>query len=181
MLITFSEEYRSQQKSLHLNPMYGVASTAFAPIISKLIIKNKIKTLSDYGAGKMRLYKSLSKEAIEYLEEYYPYDPAFPEYGVPQSAELVCCIDVLEHIEPEYLDNVLLDLSNIVNKLGYFTIHLEAAVKVLPDGRNAHLIQESVSWWIAKLINHFDINYLSLHNVMGKGFCVIVTPKNKVI
>ena len=53
--------------------------------------------------------------------KYYPYDPVFPEYGEPKEADLVCCIDVLEHIEPPYLKNVLQDLSKITNKIGFFT------------------------------------------------------------
>ena len=52
--------------------------------------------------------------------EYYPFDPAFEEYGEPQPADLVCCIDVLEHIEPEKLENVLLELSKITLNFGFF-------------------------------------------------------------
>jgi len=47
-----------------------------------------------------------------------PYDPVFPEYGEPRPADLVCCIDVLEHIEPDLVDNVILELARVTTNLG---------------------------------------------------------------
>ena len=111
--------------------------------------------------------------------EYQPYDPAFPGYGAAKPADLVCCIDVLEHIEPKLLDNVLKELARITKGLGFFTIHMGPAGKVLSDGRNAHLIQKPTSWWLPKLCNYFEINNMQLHQVFGKGFMVIVSPKQK--
>jgi len=69
----------------------------------------------------------------------------------------VTCIDVLEHIEPELLENVLDDLQRVVDKYGLFTIHTGPAQKILPDGRNAHLIQQPLAWWSEKLIKRFTI------------------------
>ena len=92
--------------------------------------------------------------------QYYPYDPAFSEYGPPKEADLVCCIDVLEHIEEIFLDNVLNDLKKITKKLGFFTIHTGPAVKILEDGRNAHLIQKPPSWWLPKMCSKFEIKHL---------------------
>ena len=106
-----SEDYRRQQQALHRNPNYGVASLGFAPIIQQLIAQFDAKSLSDYGAGKQNLRKAL--EAAGVSLDYRPYDPAFPEYGEARPADLVCCIDVLEHIEPEYLDNVLDELKSL--------------------------------------------------------------------
>lgn len=63
------------------------------------------------------------------LKVYQPCDPAFPEYGEPKVADLVCCIDVLEYIEPELIDNVVLDLVNITSKFGFFSVHMGRAVK----------------------------------------------------
>ena len=74
-----------------------------------------------------------------------PHYLAFPEYGEQKKADLVCCIDVLEHIEPELIDNVIFDLSTIVIKFGFFSIHQGPAGKILLDGRNAHLIQKPTS------------------------------------
>lgn len=175
--MTISEQYRAQQIELHKNPEYGVASLAFAPLVSRVIRENNVRSLSDYGAGKCNLGKMLKLSGIDI--EYLPYDPAFPEYGPPQSADLTCCIDVLEHIEPEHLEAVIEDLAAIT-RLGFFSIHTQPAIKTLPDGRNAHLIQQPASWWLPLLCAYFEIHQLQSHNLMGKGFWVLVTGKARV-
>jgi hypothetical protein len=170
-----SEEYRRQQMELHKNPNYGVASLMYAPIVADLIRMFNFRSVSDYGAGKQNLLKGLTEAGITGIE-YFPYDPAFPEYGEPRMADVVCCIDVLEHIEPPLLNNVLAELQRIVSKIGFFTVHTGAAVKVLPDGRNAHLIQEPSSWWLKRLTDFFEVRHLqTLPN--ATGFWLVVEKK----
>lgn len=175
---TISEDYKKLQQELHQNPHYGIASLTFAPVVADIIRQTGAKSLSDYGAGKQNLLKGLAEQGIT-LAEYFPYDPAFPEYGPPKPADLVCCIDVLEHIEPEWVDNVLEELASITKKIGFFTIHTGPARKSLKDGRNAHLIQQPSSWWRAKLDLYFDITQLQAHRLMGDGFWVVVKPVHK--
>jgi len=167
-----SEAYRLQQQELHKNPHYGVASIQFAPLVRQVAEQVHAASISDYGAGKQNLRITL--EAGGYTTDYRPYDPAFPEYGEPRSADLVCCIDVLEHIEPDLLDNVLDDLARITVSRGFFTIHTGPAQKVLSDGRNAHLIQKPSSWWLPRLCERFEIE--ALRGTPG-GFLVVVTPR----
>jgi len=50
------------------------------------------------------------------------------------------------------------------------------AVKFLQDGRNAHLIQKPTSWWLPKIAKHFEVIQLQVHQIMGKGFWIIVEP-----
>jgi hypothetical protein len=176
---TISDEYLKEQQKLHENPDYGVASTQFAAAVADLIKKTQAQSISDYGAGKQRLWSSLNQLGVSDGVKYHPYDPAFPEYGSPKKADLVCCIDVLEHIEPELIDNVLKDLSKIVTKIGFFTIHQGPAGKTLSDGRNAHLIQKPTSWWLPKLCEYFEISLLQRHQVFGFGFMVVVEPLKK--
>jgi hypothetical protein len=156
---TISAEYRQQQMELHRNPNYGIASLGYAPTVKTVMEQFSVKSLSDYGAGKCNLQKALHGLGKADFA-YFPYDPAFPDYGAPRSADLVCCIDVLEHIEPPYLEAVLLDLRDIISNLGFLSIHTGAAVKVLSDGRNAHLIQQPSSWWLPKLCQYFEIAHL---------------------
>ncbi len=167
-----SDEYLQQQKQLHKDPKYGVASKEFAAMVRDLSDQAGAKSISDYGAGKCNLQKTLL-ELGKTNFEYYPFDPAFPEYGPPRKADLVCCIDVLEHIEPQFLDAVLDELRDITHKVGLFSIHTAPALKILPDGRNAHLIQKPVSWWLRKLCDRFEIAQLRRQT---HGFWIIVDP-----
>ena len=172
--MTISVDYLEQQKQLHQNPDYGVASLLYAPLVIQLVDKIGAKSISDYGAGKCNLKKKIN-ELGRFDFQYYPFDPVFPEYGDPQEADLVCCVDVLEHIEPFYLKAVLQDLSRITKKVGLFTIHTGPAVKHLSDGRNAHLIQKPASWWLPQLCEYFEIAQLERIPV---GFWVVVEPRS---
>ncbi|MFC3149995.1 methyltransferase domain-containing protein [Litoribrevibacter euphylliae] len=167
-----TEEYRKMQQDLHKNrPDYGIASVSFAPQVSNIINDNNIRELLDYGAGKGRLAQNLK---VNHQVNIQLYDPAIPEWSEePDPKEMVCCIDVLEHIEPELLDNVLDDLKRVTKRVGFFTVHTGPAVKILPDGRNAHLIQEPSGWWLPKFLERFEL--ISFSKVTN-GFLVIVEP-----
>jgi hypothetical protein len=175
-----TEEYREMQRKLHENPKYGVASLAYAPIIAQVI--GQLRTaelldateLLDYGAGKGRLGQALHEQLKTPLKVHH-YDPAVPLWSTPpEPCNLVACIDVLEHIEPNLLDNVLDDLKRVTLRYGIYTVHTQAAQKVLPDGRNAHLIQEPTHWWLPKITERFE---LVVFNRMLMGFWVLVERK----
>ncbi|MFA6043617.1 MAG: hypothetical protein WC718_01420 [Phycisphaerales bacterium] len=167
-----SEDYRALQRALHESPDYGVASLGFVGSVRKLIEAFGVRSVTDYGAGKQNLRKGL--EAAGVVVDYRPYDPAFPEYGAPLPADLVCCIDVLEHIEPDHLGAVLDDLRRVTTVRGFFTIHTGPARKVLADGRNAHLIQEPLEWWLPRLEAHFRV--IQTQATDG-GFIAVVEPR----
>ncbi len=166
---TITDAYRAEQQLLHRNPRYGVASIGYAPLVAALLKIGGCRSLSDYGAGKCNL-----KHALRLREggpvAYQPYDPAFPDYGPARPADLVTCIDVLEHIEPELLDGVLDELSGMTRKLALLTVHTGPAKKVLSDGRNAHLIQQPPSWWVKRLDDRVEVLHVQ---AVRKGFFVI--------
>ncbi|MDH3286406.1 MAG: class I SAM-dependent methyltransferase [Betaproteobacteria bacterium] len=172
-----TEEYREMQRKLHENPEYGTASVAYAPIVAEVI--SRLQTaelldtteLLDYGAGKGRLGEAL-REHIKTPLKIHQYDPAVPLWSKPpEPCSLVACIDVLEHIEPNLLDNVLDDLKRVTLQYGVFTVHTQAAKKVLLDGRNAHLIQQQPRWWLPKFTERFE---LVVFNRLPEGFWVLV-------
>ena len=121
MTKTISEEYLNLQKDLHLRSDYGTASLGIAPEVKQIFEKYNYKSISDYGAGKCNLQKKLIQLGLKDFN-YFPYDPVFPEYGFPKKADLVCCIDVLEHIEESFIENVINELRSITYKLDYFNI-----------------------------------------------------------
>ena len=168
-----SDDYRRLQQKLHENPAYGVASLGFVPVVAKLLTQIGATSLADYGAGKQNLRKGLEEAGVQ-LADYRPYDPAFPEYGPARTGDLLCCIDVLEHIEPEFLDNVLDELQRLTRRVGFFSVHTGPATKTLADGRNAHLIQQPSSWWLPRLCQRFEVDHLQ--RTQG-GFFVVVRPR----
>ena len=159
MIKKISDKYLEEQKKLHENTNYGTASLSHAQSIKNLMVEAKFKSLCDYGAGKKNLQKGLIELGFTEFE-YFPFDPVFPEYGLPKKAELVCCIDVMEHIEEEYLDEILDEICEITLKFCYFSIATIPAKKVLSDGRNAHIIQKPSRWWLLKLCKLFNIEFL---------------------
>jgi len=145
------------------------------PVVAELISKTGIMEILDYGAGKGRLGAALD-ELFDRPLTIHHYDPAVPEWSAtPEPCDLVACIDVLEHIEPDLLDNVLDDLQRVTRRFGVFTVHTGAAIKTLADGRNAHLTQRPASWWLPKFFERFDLRTFSASN--EDGFYVIVKRK----
>lgn len=103
----------------------------------------------DYGCGKGTLCSQIPGAR--------GYDPAVPEFtDPPEAADLLVCTDVLEHIEPDCLDDVLEHTRTLTKKLSVFIVACRPANKTLPDGRNTHLIVEDQEWWLKRLMQYFD-------------------------
>jgi len=174
--MVISESYREQQRKMHEMPRGygGVNVNAMGPTTLRFINEIGAQCVLDYGAGKGHLGEYLFRRG--YKGDYRPYDPAVPYWAdSPQPSEFVVCADVLEHIEPEYLESVLEDLKRVTLRRGLFSVCLRAAKKTLPDGRNAHLIVESPEWWRERIARHFEI--LSEHTMVGEKDRL---PLNKV-
>lgn len=146
-----SDGYLRLQQELHQNARYGAASMKFADRVRELIRQHEPATLLDYGAGKRLLRTAIAGVAIT------EYDPCVPELSDRPKGkfDLVCCLDVLEHIEPDCLYNVLSDIASLTGGIAFMTIHTGPAGKFMSDGRNAHLIQQPIEWWEARLNKHF--------------------------
>ncbi len=147
-----SDEYRKMNEGLHENKkMYGTSGAKWAPHVVDMSERLATKDVLDYGCGKSTLAQNLPFDIKEY-------DPCVPEKAArPEPADIIVCTDVLEHIEPECLDEVLDDLYVLMKKVGLFTIHNGPAKKHLADGRNAHLIQENEKWWLEKILKRFEM------------------------
>jgi len=165
-----SEQYRAEQAALHAKGNYGTAALQYGETVAALLNSTGARSLLDYGCGSKRSLLSALKLPEEVV--YEGYDPAVPEYAEnPCPAELVTCIDVLEHIEPSLLDNVLDHLADLCDPLGFFTVHTGPAVKVLSDGRNAHLTQEGPDWWLPRFKKRFEVLKVQ---AITQGFVVLV-------
>lgn len=146
-----SDTYRDLNKDLHAGGKYGLHGDKWVQPVERLISRFNPKTILDYGCGQGALGRSLSFPVSEY-------DPAIEgKDSLPGAADLVICTDVLEHIEPELIDDVLSHVRSITNMALFAVIATRPAQKILSDGRNAHLIVENWKWWKSKIYFYFNV------------------------
>jgi SAM-dependent methyltransferase len=150
-----SDEYKKILNEIHETSPFG-KRRKFPRYLERFIREIRPKSILDFGCGKGRL--------IETIKDRYPnvsvtgYDPGNSNFDKSLDnvyVDLLISSDVLEHVEPEHIDSTLKYLST-KSKFIYHLIALSPAKLILPDGRNAHLIQESASWWREKFVR---LNY----------------------
>ena len=149
-----SEKYKKVLETIHESTPFGKRAK-FPKHLEKFIKDVKPTSMIDFGCGKGRL--------IDRIKEVYPdinvrgYDPGNTSFNSPidKSVDLLMSTDVLEHVEPVYLEETLKFLST-KSRYVYHQIACSPAKLILPDGRNAHLIIENQSWWRQKFL---DLDY----------------------
>ena len=151
--MNITHEYKNQLLQLHQNdPSWGTSGREFAPTVSKIVHDFMPKNILDYGCGKQTLSRALPQFRI------IGYDPGIPGLDEPpEPVDLVVCTDVLEHVEPDCLEDVLDDLQRVTRNNIFLQVATEAAKHKLPDGRNAHLIVQPPKWWMDKLWERFNL------------------------
>lgn len=170
-----SEHYRALNRELHeTNPAYGTSGYKYAKRVADLAERYRAKTLLDYGCGKRVLDQGIREHYGDApVLEVINYDPCIPGFeSAKRPADIVACIDVLEHIEPERLDAVLDDIKANALKAVFLMVATRPAKKVLSDGRNAHLIQRPYSWWLQKLMARFRL--LAFENHDNQQFLAVL-------
>lgn len=172
-----SKEYLSQLQTIFKDKS---RPNGFGGKVKKLgkfeefMIKWQPKTLLDYGCGKGIILKHLQQTYHNVVIDGY--DPVIPAFAnIPKkNYDCVFSNDVLEHIEPQYIDNVLTHINNLATKFIWLRIDTLPARKTLPDGRNAHILLESDSWWLNKISS--TLNGTIVYSSLSKGkFDVAIT------
>ena len=147
-----SDEYRKLNEKLHEdNRFYGVSGLKHVEKVLGLSKVYQTQDILDYGCGKSTLALNLPFTIKEY-------DPCIKKHSaLPEPADIVICTDVLEHIEPDCISDVLNHIVRLNKKAAYINIATRPAKKLLPDGRNAHILVKPSSWWIQEFNSRFDI------------------------
>jgi hypothetical protein len=174
-----SQEYREEQQRLHETTVYGTASIAYAPLVSNIVNRMGITHLLDYGCGaNTNLAKHLK---VEHKLTYQAYDPGVPRFSRdPLPAQMLASIDVLEHIEPDCLDTVLNHMASLAEGVVFLSVDCGPAMKTLSDGRNAHLIQQPMEWWLPKLMERWKLQTIQLNPVADGHDAFFVIGEAKV-
>jgi len=142
-----SKEYKEQMLQMHRDKAhFGKGGNRWAGLVWQLCMDLDTTSVLDYGCGKGELRLHLPWDVK-------CYDPGIPKHSAsPDKADIVICTDVLEHIEPDLLQDVLRHIASLTHKVAILNINHQPAAKTLPDGRNAHLIQRPLDWWRVRLI-----------------------------
>ena len=141
-----SEQYKQTLAKIHASTPFGKRSK-LPPYLDKWFEKVQPSSVLDFGCGKGRLKEAL-KDKYPHID-VIQYDPAVPEFDIDLNSvkvDMVISTDVLEHIEPIHLHETLKQLTTVGSSF-YHLISCGPAKLILPDGRNAHLIQKEPHWW----------------------------------
>jgi hypothetical protein len=170
---TISPRYAVLNQQLHeLTPYYGTSGHLWANKVQELADIVKAKEVLDYGCGKQTLANALSGADLLIRG----YDPALPGLMKrPSPCDVVVCTDVLEHVEPAFIDSVLDDLARCTQKIAFVTVATRPAVKTLSDGRNAHLTVKPFSWWKKGFEDRFEI--IEVCELDGHEFSLVLKPR----
>ena len=151
--MTYSKEYQKQLQAEHHDSNWGSTGPKYAgaSVLQLLDQRPYLKTILDFGAGKGELGRYILDKG--YNVEWTNYDPGISEYDqLPnRQFDLVISTDVLEHVEPEKLPEVLKTLEKLTGKVLYSDIACYLTGKVFGEGpyigQDLHLIVEDPSWW----------------------------------
>jgi 2-polyprenyl-3-methyl-5-hydroxy-6-metoxy-1,4-benzoquinol methylase len=167
------EHYKEMHKDENL---YAGSSTQIhKDFIRQFLVEFKCESILDYGCGKGIQYHKEKIHETHFLNVMPSlYDPAVEQYSVlPEGTfDAVICTDVLEHIEEEDVADVIREIYSKADKFVYLGISNEPASAHLPDGRNAHVTQKSLDWWIEQTLpfaNKFTLMYVYGNQRYGKA------------
>ena len=162
-----SNEYKQVLIKEHQLTKWGMSGCTFKDFIIQKCQKFNINNLLDYGSG-----QGLLKQALESTITVTNYDPGILEYSMlPERHKFVVCMDVLEHVEEKYVDNVINHLYSLTGTMLLVTVATTKALRILNNGENAHITIKDISWWEEKFLKHFNIVGIE------HGYVYVLEPK----
>lgn len=152
-----SDEALAEEVALGMRPDgYGGKGNRWAEAVIWVAQAFQCGSALDYGCGEGKLRAKLLTAAPRLdCREYDPRIPGKDQRSQLLFADLVVCTDVLEHVEPEKIGNVLRDIDALARKAVFLVVCLRPSNKLLSDGTtNAHRLVRSKAWWEAKVAEH---------------------------
>jgi 2-polyprenyl-3-methyl-5-hydroxy-6-metoxy-1,4-benzoquinol methylase len=156
--------------------------------VKNFVIENNITSVLDVGSGRGNVIKILNEVDSNIkitscdLKKFHNYNCEFLELDLcdknslsnleNKNYDLIVCLDVLEHVQKECVEDIFKTLSKISN----FTILTIANHSDIHNGVELHLIRENMSYWEPIIQKYFDI--LNFDEKYG-GRLYLLNLKNK--
>lgn len=149
--------YQQQIQAMHQGGKFNNGAKQYR-LVEPFLKQYQPKTLLDFGCGKGALIMAIAQDFSNI--ECSGYDPGNPTFDTLPSTtfDAVISTDAIEHIEPEHLSATLRTISRLMQRCGFFRIACHPAKKLLPDGRNCHLIVQEPDWWRQQLLAEMNID-----------------------
>ena len=151
-----SDSYRALNAKAHQDANgYGTRGYKHLGSVLQLAEAHQATSILDYGCGQA----TLSAHARRMTDiPVLNYDPAIPAYAeLPSKADIVVCTDVLEHVEPLCVTNVVQHIASLTGKAAFIEVACRPAKRLLDDGRNAHLLIRDGYFWLDMFRDHMDV------------------------
>ena len=135
-------------KRLHeANAFSGMTVAKFGEPISKLIRLHGCHTVLDYGCAKGQGWDTELLKPIKPMVTLY--DPGWPDLSTKPTGfyDAVLCIDVVEHIPEEDIEETLAEVFGYAIKIVIASFCPRGSKKKLSDGRDVHLVQMPRKYW----------------------------------
>jgi len=175
---TIGALYKENMRAEHDGSKWGTTGWKYAGDLAVKCIESRpyIKTILDFGCGKgtMKNYLEQRFDHITVTE----YDPGIPGKDTLPTGkfDMVMTSDVLEHVEPDLLDNVLKTLEDYTTFVLFNDIACSPTYKTFHDGpykgQDLHLTVEEPIWWrerFAKTIGLHEAEYQHREKASNKG------------
>jgi len=135
--------------------MWGASAIKYAGADVLRLLDDKYKTsivtALDYGCGQEAMKKEFPQT------KWTGYDPGIP--GKTEKPEgqfdLVVCVDVMEHIEPQFIETVLEEIADYAKIAAYLDIACTTSHDEFRSGpwagQEVHISQYPADWWEEKV------------------------------
>lgn len=160
---TFTKSYLQRHHDTHArSPAFGTHEHPYLhDTVRKLaeevtVDEEHLPSLLDYGCGKGRFLAALRRFGI--FGELAGYDPAIPEVEAhpDRQYDLVTCLDVLDQIEPRFIDAVICDVAQ-------FTLGRAVFDVVTQQAKGVNRKTEPVFVWRQRIENRMQVVTTKLH------------------
>lgn len=147
-----TEEYKKILHELHSIKKFQELNIWYDDIKNFISKEPLPQSVIDFGCAHGSLVENI-KNDFPQIKCVDGYDPGVPEFEIKpaKTYDMLISTDVIEHIEPEFLNETLSYMESLYDKTAWIIIACYPAKKFLADGRNAHLIIETPEWWLNKI------------------------------
>ena len=155
-----STDWIEQHRLLHQDSPRNFAGKSlrkWIDTINSFAEHHHCETILDYGCGKAQFWPP------EWQGRVSGYDPAVDQFSAePLPADLVICVDVMEHIPLNQVTEVIDRVNSLARRAVFWVVDVKPAKKRFLNGANCHLTQQPPEWWrdrVAQTRVPYQINF----------------------